>query len=154
MGCYPGLSNHLLGLARSMNESATPFWLQAVGTLAGLAGVIGYVWWQTPARRGGVQRSARSRCGLGSGIRLAAVCRRVVVACAPRHRSAQPISIGSRLSSSICAGSVGVRARPAQAEGEENMSTSRPNPAASVDAPISSLFHVVRLGWRATDQHR
>jgi hypothetical protein len=34
------------------------------------------------------------------------------------------------------------------------MSTSRPNPAASVDAPISSLFHVVRLGWRATDQHR
>jgi hypothetical protein len=35
-----------------MNESATPFWLQAVGTLAGLAGVIGYVWWQT-RRQGG-----------------------------------------------------------------------------------------------------
>ena len=35
-----------------MNESVTPFWLQVVGTLAGLAGVICCVWWQT-RRQGG-----------------------------------------------------------------------------------------------------
>ena len=34
------------------------------------------------------------------------------------------------------------------------MSTFRPNPAVSVDAPIASLFDVVRLGRRATDQQR
>ena len=28
------------------------------------------------------------------------------------------------------------------------------NKAASVDAPIAALFHVVGLGQRATDQHR
>ncbi len=29
-----------------------------------------------------------------------------------------------------------------------------PNQAYAVDAPVASLFHVVGLGRRATDQHR
>jgi hypothetical protein len=28
------------------------------------------------------------------------------------------------------------------------------NPASAVDAPIASLFHIVHLWRRATDQHR
>jgi cytochrome bd-type quinol oxidase subunit 2 len=46
-----------LGLERGMRDPSTPFWLQAAITVAVLAGIIGYVWWQM-RRYGGEEFSA------------------------------------------------------------------------------------------------